>query len=265
MPTATLGDIELSYTDTGGEGTPALLIHAFPLNGGMWEPQLESLADRFRLIAPDLKGFGGSSAPEGASSYSVDSYADDLAALLDHLRLEKVVLVGLSMGGYVAFAFLRKYRDRLSGLVLADTRAEADPPEGVEKRTGQQKTVASEGIAPLVAALPNALLGQPTLGKKPDVVERATALMDNPAAGYIGALEAMKNRPDSTADLASIDIPTLVIVGENDTLTPPDFSRKMHEHIAGSRLVVIPEAGHLSNLEAPEAFNGALGEFLSTI
>ncbi|MEA2499358.1 MAG: hypothetical protein QOH26_1763, partial [Actinomycetota bacterium] len=193
-----------------------------------------------------------------------DAYADELIGLLDEMDLEDAVVVGLSMGGYVAFSFLRRARNRVRGLVFADTRAEADPPEGVAKRTGQQEQVEKEGTAGLISALPNALLGETTRERRPDVVERARTLMDNPPAGFIGALEAMKKRVDSTNELASIDVPTLVIVGEEDAVTPPDASRKIHEHVGGSQLVVIPEAGHLSNLERPEAFNGALRDFLAT-
>jgi 3-oxoadipate enol-lactonase len=265
MPTATVNGVEINYTDTGGSGTPVLLLHAFPLASEMWESQIESLGDRFRFIAPDLKGFGGSSAPEDRSEYSMDSYADEVAGLLDDIGVEKVTLAGLSMGGYIALAFLRRHGDRVAALVLADSRAEADPPAGIEKRSGQQELVGREGTAGLIEALVGALLGEATREKKPEVVERAKTLMDNPAAGFIGALEAMKGRPDSTGDLAGISVPTLIIVGENDGVTPPEASRKMHEHIGGSRLVVIPEAGHLSNIEAPEAFNGALAEFLTSL
>ena len=266
MPQLTVNDRTLSYTDTSGDGPPVLLLHAFPLGSAAWEGQIESLSDRFRFIAPDLMGFGGSTAPENESSYTMDSYADDAAALLDELGLDKVVLAGLSMGGYIAFAFLRRHRDRVRALVLADTKAEADPPEGLEKRTNQQAQVRADGTAGLIEGLSGALLGEATREKKPDVVEATKKLMSaNSPAGFIGALEAMKGRPDSTNDLASIDVPTLIIVGENDAVTPPEASRKLHEHIGGSRLVVIPEAGHLSNLEAPEAFNGALAEFLGSL
>ena len=264
MPRVTSGGVSINYTDSGS-GTPVLLVHAFPLNSKMWEPQIEALGDRFRFIAPDLRGFGGSDAPEDRSQYNVDLFADDLKAVLDDAGVNEAVVCGLSLGGYVAFAFLRKYRSNVKALVLADTRPEADAPENITKRTGQQDMVASEGTAGLIDALPGALLGEPTREKKPDVVAHAKALMDNPAAGFIGALEAMKGRPDSTGDLAGVDVPTLIVVGENDGLTPPDLSRNMHEHIGGSTLVVIPEAGHLSNLEAPEAFNGALAEFLATV
>lgn len=264
MPELTIDGTKINYTDTGGTGTPVLLLHAFPFNSKMWEPQIESLGERFRFIAPDLGGFGGSDASDDASTYSMDNFAAQAKAVLDELGIDNCVLTGLSMGGYIAFAFLRKYRDAVSALVLADTRAEADPPEGVEKRTSQQELVRNEGTAGLIDTLVGALLSEATREKKPDVVEKVKELMGNPAAGFIGALEAIKNRPDSANELSSIKVPTLIIVGENDGVTPPDASRKMHEHIGGSRLVVIPEAGHLSNLEAPEAFNGALAEFLAT-
>jgi 3-oxoadipate enol-lactonase len=264
MPTAEVSGLTLNYQDTGGDGTPVLVLHAFPLDSQMWDPQVDSLGERYRMIAPDLKGFGGSDAPDDPSAYSMDSYADEVRGLLDSLGLSKIVLTGVSMGGYVSLAIWRRHPEVVGALVLADTRADADPPEGVERRTAQQEQVRKEGIPALVEALPQGLLGRTTWEKKPDVVARVRSLMErNPPSGWIGALEAMKTRPDSTSALTSISVPTLVIVGEEDGITPPESSRKMHEHIGGSRLVVIPEAGHLSNLEAPDAFTGALAEFLA--
>ena len=268
MPSITRDSRTVSYTDSSqggsvGDGPVVVLLHAFPLNSKQWESQVESLSDRYRFIAPDFQGFGGSTAPEDESAYSMDGFADDVAAILDDLGLDKVVLAGLSMGGYAAFAFLRKYRDRVSALVLADTKAEADPPEAKEKRTTQQAAVRDEGTAELIEGLSGALLGEPTREKKPDVVESTKQLMaSNPPAAFIGALEAMKNRPDSSGELSQISVPTLIIVGENDGVTPVAASEALNKGIAGSKLVVIPESGHLSNLEAPEAFNGALAEFL---
>lgn len=260
MPQLTAAGRTINYTDTGGRGVPVLLLHAFPLNSAMWEPQIESLGERFRFIAPDLSGFGSSDAPE--EGYSMSAWAEEVKALLDDLGLDQVVLAGLSMGGYLAFECLRRFPERVSALVLADTKAEADPPEGIAKRTKQQGMVRDGQRDELIAALLGALLGGPTTAKKPDVVEKVRTLMDNPPAGFVGGLEAMKARPDRSSELAAITVPTLIIVGEKDGITPPAAARTMHEHIAGSRLVVLPEAGHLSNLEAPEAFNGALGEFL---
>lgn len=265
MPATSANGTKIKYTDTGGSGTPVVLLHAFPFDSSMWQPQLESLSERFRFVVPDLKGFGDSDAPDDRASYSMDGYADDVKALVDDLGLDRFVLAGLSMGGYIALAYMRKYADGVAGLVLADTRAEADPPEGKEKRSNQQNLVSEEGTSGLIETLTGALLAEETRTNKPDVVKKAQAAMDNPPAGFIGALEAMKNRIDSTDSLAKIAVPTLVIVGENDAVTPPEAARKLHEHIGGSELVVIPGAGHISNMEAPEAFNGALGEFLSKL
>ena len=265
MPSTQNDGLNISYRDTGGEGAPVVLIHGFPFNGSMWDPQVEALGERWRLIVPDLRGFGASDAPEERSRYTVDSFASDVRAVLDDTGVDKAVVCGLSMGGYVAFAFLRSYGERAAGLVLANTRAESDPPEGIEKRTGQQRQVESEGISALVEAMPNALTAEKSRSNDPALVDRVRAVMDNPAPGYIGALEAMKQRPDVTADLSGISVPTLVITGADDPLIPPDASRSMHEAISGSQLVEIPEAGHLSNLESPQAFNRALEAFLSSL
>jgi 3-oxoadipate enol-lactonase len=265
MATANVNGIKLHYEDAGSGDKTILLVHGFPLGCKLWEGQIEVLQNGYRIIAPDLRGYGGSDAPDDIESYSLELYADDLAALLDELGIDKVVYVGLSMGGYLAFPFLRKHGDRVEALVLADSRAEADPPEGVEKRSAQQEQVRAEGIGGLVEALPKALLSQTTWDQKPDVVERAKALMQHPDNGWLGSLQAMKTRPDSSDQLTAIDVPTLIMVGEEDGITPPDAARTMHEHIGGSRLVVIPDAGHLSNLESPEAFNGALADFLQSL
>jgi 3-oxoadipate enol-lactonase len=265
VATAKVNGIKLYYEDTGSGDKTILLVHGFPLGRRLWEGQIEALRNAYRIVAPDLRGYGDSDAPDDIDSYSLELYADDLASLLDELGIEKVVYVGLSMGGYLAFPFLRRYGDKVEALVLADARAEADPPEGVEKRSAQQEQIRSEGTGGLVEALPKALLSQTTWDQKPDVVERAKALMKHPDNGWLGSLQAMKTRPDSSDQLTSISVPTLIIVGEEDGITPPDAARKMHEHIGGSRLVVIPDAGHLSNLESPDAFNGALADFLGSL
>ena len=262
MPTVTVNGTKIAYSDTGGDGPPVVFLHAFPLNSGQWDAQVEALSDRYRIITPDLKGFGGSDAPEDASAYSMEAFADELKAVLSDAGIANATVVGLSIGGYIAFAFLDRHPGVATALVLANTRAEADAPEGKEKRSNQQQQVRSEGTAGLIDTLTGALLAESTRSQKPDVVDRVKKLMDNPPAGFVGALEAMKNRVDRTDELSRIDIPTLLIVGEADGITPPDAARKIHEHIGGSRLVVIPGAGHLSNLEAPEEFNAALTEFL---
>jgi len=263
VPVAEVDGVRLRYADVG-RGEPALvLLHAFPLHSGMWASQVAALSTQRRVIAPDLLGFGGSDAPDSMLRYTMMSSADLLAGLLKHLGLREVVLGGLSMGGYVTFAFLRQYADRVAALVLADTRATADSTQVFEHRTDQQDQVARIGTAALIEELLVGLLSERTRTTRPDLVDDVRRLMANPAAGYIGALEAMKHRPDATAELAGITVPTLVIVGEDDTLTPPAVVRDIHEGIAGSELVVLAGAGHLSNLEAPEAFNAAVADFLS--
>ena len=263
MPTAHSGGIEIAYSDGGGPGSPVLLLHAWPLRSEMWAAQVNSLAGRFRFITVDFRGFGSSSAPDDPSTYSMEAFATDAEAALDAAGVERAVVCGLSMGGYVAFELLRRSPNRVAGMVLADTRAEADTPERVAQRTAQQQQIADEGTDRLVDDLVTGpLLSNSTRSRKPDVVARVRTLADSPAAGFIGGLEALKTRPDSTAQLAAISVPTLVVVGEHDALTPPEIARSMHEHIGRSEMVVVPEAGHLSNLESPDVFTGALARFL---
>jgi pimeloyl-ACP methyl ester carboxylesterase len=275
VPFCEVDGLNIHYVDVGPPGVAApdagpaeaalVLVHAFPLHSAMWAPQLSCLSSRRRVVAPDLPGFGGSDAPEELSRYTMGGYADTLAGLLDRLGLERVVAGGLSLGGYVCLAFLRQYPDRLAALVLADTRAAADTPEVVQRRTDQQDQVARRGTAAVIDALLAGLLCDRTKQDRPALVEQVRRLMDNPTAGYIGALEAMKHRVDATDELASISVPTLVVVGEDDTLSPPEVARAMHDRISGSTLAVLPRAAHLSNLEAPDEFNAAVEELLDRL
>jgi pimeloyl-ACP methyl ester carboxylesterase len=263
VPYAEVDGARVHYADAGA-GEPALvLLHAFPLHSGMWAPQIDHLSSQRRVVAPDLLGFGDTDAPESMFRYTMLGYADQVAGLLDHLGLGRIVLGGLSMGGYVAFAFLRQYRERVAALVLADTRAAADTTEVFERRTDQQDQVARVGTVALIETLLEGLLSEETRAHRLELVERVRRLMKNPPAGFIGALEAMKYRPDATGELAAIDVPTLVVVGEHDGPAPPDVARAMREGIRGSELVVLPHAGHLSNLEAPDEFNAAVADFLA--
>lgn len=263
MPFADVGRTRLHYLDVGTGDLPLVLLHAFPLRAEMWAPQLACLSARTRVLAPDLKGFGRSDAPDDRAGYTMDGYADEVAALLRHLDVDRLVMGGLSMGGYVAFAFLRRFGGMVEGLVLADTRATADTPEVVERRTTQQEAVTGEGPGAVVDTLLSGLLCEDTRSNRPALVAQVRGLMDNPAAGYVGALEAMKHRPDVTADLAAISVPTLALVGDQDAQSPPDLVRDWQERIPGSRLAVLSRAGHLSNLEAADGFNAAVDDFLA--
>lgn len=266
MPTFDVPNGRLHYVDEGTGDPPVVLLHAFPLTSAMWAPQIAALAPHHRVVAPDLRGFGGSDVPRRREDYSVDAWADDVAALLGALGLERVVLGGLSLGGYVAFAFLRRHREALAALVLADTRPGADTPEVLVRRNDQQQRLeAAATPVEMADRLLQPLVG-PTSTRRDEALATARDLLVGARSeGVIGALEALKNRPDSTAELATVTVPTLVVVGEQDQLSPPEVAEAMANAIPGSRLVVVPDAGHVSNMENPEAFNAALEEFLGRL
>jgi 3-oxoadipate enol-lactonase len=255
-------DETLAYVEVG-QGLPVVLLHAFPLNRTMWEPQIAALFAECRCIVPDLRGFGDSPT---SGPYSMDQYADDIAALLDSLQIERAVVCGLSMGGYIALAMVRRHRRLIRALVLADTRATADTPEGAAKRTDLMSLARDSGIEAVVERQLPGLIGKTTREKQPDLVRRIRDIMlQAPVDGIIGASEAMRSRPDSMELLATVDVPTLIVVGEEDAVTPPKDAKEMAQRIRGSRLEVIPAAGHLSNLERPAAFNTALADFVGSL
>jgi YbgC/YbaW family acyl-CoA thioester hydrolase len=245
-----------------GDGPAVLFIHGYPLDHTIWTHQVAALEGWCR-IAPDLRGMGLSDAPD--LGYSVETYAADLAELLDLLGAAEVVLVGLSMGGYIAFEFLRRWRGRVRGLVLVDTRAEADSPEARMARDSAAATAREQGAAAIAESMLPRVLGPTTLQGAPAVVERVRAMMAaTPVAGIVGALGAMRDRPDSTPLLPQLDgLATLVIVGDEDELTPPAQARAMADAIPGASLVVIRSAGHLSPLERPAETTDAITAFLA--
>ena len=239
-----------------------LLLHAFPLNARMWEGQLALAETGWHVIAPQLRGFdGGIGDPPAAS---VDDYAGDVIDLLDALHVKQAVVGGLSMGGYVAFAMLRHAARYVQGLILADTRSQADTPEGVAGRASLLQLVQDQGPSAVADETIPKLLGETTRKTRPAVMEQVRSLAVASSADAIaGALRALMTRPDSTPLLSTIHVPTLIVVGDEDTVTPPAASEDMHRAIAGSELVRIPHAGHLSNLEQPDLFTAALAAFLS--
>ncbi|WP_447974376.1 alpha/beta fold hydrolase [Nitrospira sp. Kam-Ns4a] len=260
---AQINGITLAYTDEG-QGLPIVLLHAFPLNRRMWEPQIPALRERYRVIAVDLRGHGESDAP--LWRYSMDEFADDVKGLLDHLGIERAVLAGLSMGGYILFAFWRRHAGRVKALVLADTRATPDTEEGRAKRIAMAQALYKDGPAAVADLMMPIMLSPHGQTGRPDLVERIRGLIvSTPFSGILGDLLALHDRPDSVPTLKAIACPTLVIVGEEDVGTPPSDARLIAEGIAGARLALIPGAGHLSNLEQPEAFNASLLSFLETV
>lgn len=241
-----------------GSGWPVVLLHAFPLNATMWRPQLERVPQGWRFIAPDFRGCGRAGAV--TTPWSIDDYAADIGDLMDCLQLDDAVIVGLSMGGYVAFAMYRQAPARFNGLVLADTRSQADTPEVRAVRSRLREVLARDGTRGIADAM---LPKQLSAGADAALVEqvRRTIESANPA-GVDAALVAMMDRPDSTPDLPHIACATLVVAGELDPVTPLADAEAMQRLIPRSTLTVIPAASHLSNLEQPDRFSLVLSDFL---
>lgn len=227
----------------------------------MWEPQLALAESGWRVIAPHLRGMDGG--PPEAAVATMEDCAADVIDLLDALHIEDAVIGGLSMGGYVTFALFRHAPRYFRGMVLADTRPQADTPEAVEGRKRLLAVVREKGAAAVADEMLPKLLGETTRRDRPDIVAHVRDLVQsNSADAIVGAISALMSRPDSTSILSSIRCPTLILVGEEDTVTPPPLSHDMQKAIGGAELVVVPRAGHLSSVEQPEMFNAALARFL---
>jgi len=254
--------ITLAYDDRGS-GTPLVLVHAFPLDRRMWEPQAE-LAEVVRLLTPDVPGMGESGLPP--DGWTVDSFADTLAEWLTALGIEKAIIGGLSMGGYVALAFARRHPKRVLGLLLADTRAEADSDEAKANRAKQMETVRTGGPAALIEQMLPKLLSDHTRQTQPAVEGRVRELArSQPAEGVIAALTVLRDRPDSVASLKTFRFPALVLVGGQDTLTPPSAAEAMAEQLPDVTTETLYWAAHLSNLEADGPFNAAVRRWVAAI
>ncbi len=266
------GTRPLAYYDTHAEladvpRATVVFVHAFPLSPGMWLPQLQAAPAGWRFVAPALRGFDATEEWMDDGRVDIDQYADDVFAVMDHLRIERAVIVGLSMGGYVAFAMFRGSADRFSGLLLADTRATPDSPAAAAGRHQTLARLDREGPGPWLAEelLPK-LLAEETRTRHASVARLVREMIAAQTSGAIrGALQRMLTRPDSTPDLARIAVPTAIVVGEHDVLTPPAESQTMHAAIRDSVLEIIPSAAHLSNLEQPSDFNFALARLLDRI
>lgn len=227
----------------------------------MWRHQLDHLHG-FHAIAPDLRGMGASDCPAG--EYSIARYAEDLAALLDQVSSPRATICGLSMGGYIALEFVRRFRHRVDSLILMDTRAEADTAEGRQNRDRMAERARREGVSAATDELVHKLLGPESRSKEKGAVEQLRRMMRaTPLTGFVGALSAMRDRPSYTDVLGTLTgIPTLVVVGEEDGVTPPPVAQAMAHAIPGARLAVVPKAGHLVSMEQPETTTRILGEFL---
>lgn len=260
MPQREMRGVKLAWEEAG-DGLPVVLLHPFPLNRAAWSRQREHLSKKYRIITPDLRGFGGSNVDGEVSTMEV--FAEDLAALLDELRVHRVVLGGLSLGGYVALAFYRKFPQRVRGLILAHTKSQADDDRTRKNRQRMADKAMKEGAGAVGQAMLPDLFGESTFRLKPHLPIATWRKMEtNSSRGAAAALRGMALRADSTGLLAEISCPVLVVAGAEDKLAPPALAEKMAKAIPDATLEIIPGAAHLSNIEQPEAFNTILQDFL---
>ena len=240
-----------------------VLLHAFPLNATLWRRQVEAAPAGFRFVTPDLPGFGASAEPPATS---MDGMARSVLRELDRLGIDRAIIGGLSMGGYVTLALYRLAPERFSGMILADTRATADTDQQKEARRKMIVTVRENGPSAVADEMLPKLLGATSHREQPELAALVRRMIEgNSAEAIAGAVQAMRERPDSTPLLPSVHVPALILCGEEDVLTPPADAEALQRAIPGARLVLLPGAGHLSNVEAPDLFTSALGEFLVTL
>lgn len=260
---AKINGMTLAFNDRG-TGLPIVFLHAFPLNRTMWTKQEDALSSQFRVITIDLRGHGESDAP--LWHYSLDQAADDVHGLLDYLSIRQTVFVGLSMGGYILFAFHRKFADRVTGMVLADTRAQADTDEGKQARFEMAQIAYKQGARAIADMMIPKLLSPATIQTRPELVQHVRTMIEgNQISGIAGDLMAMAERPDSIPLLQRMTCPAQIIVGELDLPTPPSDATLMADRIPNARLAIIPGAAHLSNLERPDLFNETVRSFVANI
>jgi 3-oxoadipate enol-lactonase len=254
--------IALHYFDEGA-GEPLVLIHGFPFSADLYQPQRAALSSRFRVITPDLRGMGRSDATPDATDYSVEAYADDVVALMDHLGIGQAIVGGMSMGGYVVFALLRRHPDRVRGVILIDTKAGADTQEGKEGRRAMIAHAQNNGAGAVADAMLPKMLTEQTRSSQPELATFMREMMaSTPVDGIVGALTALMNRPDSTPMLGSVSVPALIIVGSEDGITPRAEAENMRDAMPHAELVVIDGAAHAANVERPDAVNRAIEVWL---
>jgi 3-oxoadipate enol-lactonase len=260
-----LNGYKLYYELAGPENSlPVVFIHGFPFSSQMWQGQTDALKDRFQTLVYDVRGHGKSGS--GAPFFTIDFFAEELNSLLEACGIQKAVICGLSMGGYIALRFAEMYPDKLHGLVLCDTRSEADTNEAKTNRARQICILQTEGKEKFADGTLPSLLSEAHINPEDEVYQFVhDMILQNEVEGICATLLALAARPDTTASLEKISIPTLILVGENDKLTPPDAAERLHNNIKGSRLHKIPDAAHLSNLENSEDFNAKLTDFLHSL
>jgi pimeloyl-ACP methyl ester carboxylesterase len=263
MPRITSGDAEIIY-EVLGDGPPVVLLHPFPAHHELWLPAAQALVSRYRVILPDLRGHGESGVGEGPAT--MEKHAADLARILDHAEVGRAVLAGVSIGGYVLFEFWRRSRGRVAALMLMDTKAQADTPEGRGGRLQSAADVIQRGTEPFVESMIPKLFGQTTRDARPDLVESARRMMMKMSPEDISLVQkGMAERPDSIPTLKTVNVPALVVVGEEDTLTPVADAELMRQNIPGSQMKVIPRAGHYAVWEQHEDVGKVVRQFLDSL
>lgn len=262
MKTVLVNGAELAFDEIGNGGLALLLIHGHPFDRTMWRPQLEPLARLgWRVVAPDLRGYGASGG--GGDKTTLNRFASDLIALLDHLEIDRAVIGGLSMGGQIAMEICRLHPQRVRGLVLAATFPRAETPTGRQQRLATADRVLREGMATYAAELLPKMLAARSIATAPEVARHVLSMMRSaPAAGAAAALRGRAERPDYVAVLERLDCPALIVAGDEDAFTTREDADHMHALLKGSRLLWLSGIGHMPNLEQPEVFNAALADFL---
>jgi 3-oxoadipate enol-lactonase len=256
------GDAEIAYA-VQGDGPPLVLLHPFPAHHELWLPAALALATRYRLILPELRGHGESEAGEGPAT--MEKHANDVARVLDDAGVGRAVFCGVSIGGYILFEFWRRHRSRVAGLALCCTRPQADTPEARAARLKSADDVLERGTEPFLESMIPRLFGRTTLTMRPDLVEQARRMMLKMSPADVAqVLRGMAERPDSIPTLGTINVPTLLVMGEEDTLSPVADGELMRQHIPGSQLKVIPKAGHYAPWEQPEAVGKLLRQFVDS-
>jgi 3-oxoadipate enol-lactonase len=253
-------DVEIFY-EIRGSGPPVVLLHPFPCHHEFWNPVAEALDSRYRLILPDLRGHGDSEIGEGPAL--MQKHAGDVARVLDAAGVAKAAFVGCSIGGYILFEFWRRFRERVTSLALCDTRPQSDTADGRANRLKAAAAVLEQGTEPFIESMIPKLMGRTTVSTRPDLVDGARAMMRKMSAEDISlVLRGMAERPDSVADLKSINVPTLIVIGEEDVLSTVADGELMRQNIARSELKVVPKAGHYAPWEQPELVGKVLRQFL---
>ncbi|PYV57743.1 MAG: alpha/beta hydrolase [Acidobacteria bacterium] len=256
-------DAELVY-QSAGDGPPVLLLHPFPVHHEFWKPTMEALSGRYRLILPDLRGHGDSEVGSGPAT--MEKHARDLARILDDIQIPRVVFVGVSIGGYAFFEFWRRFRERVTAVVLCNTKAQADTADARAGRLRAAEEVMQKGTGPFIESMVPKLLGKSTIDSRPDLVDGALRMMRKMSPEGVAQVQrGMANRPDSVSELKSINVPTLLITGDEDLSTGPPEAELMHQNISGSEIRVVPRAGHYAAWEQPETVGALLRQFLDRV